>query len=246
MGDVDPKAEDLEPEDKPTADAFREEPTQDSHPSQDPFSSVLNTRLLHLLGAGDRSAFSHLLSLEEDSLRHYIERKLPPHVRGPIGPDDIFQEVVIALARKSEEGELEGINTPAFRGLVYKIADGVISKEVAKAHAKKRDIARKASPPRSAGGGSTSSSDPLNQVAARGESPSKAAHIAEQLEALQRSLDEMSPDELEVIHLRDYEELDFAAIARRLSISAEAARQRYHRARERLRILFRRKYPDSL
>jgi len=214
-------------------------------PSDARFHSVLTTGLLYLFGEGDDDALSHFLAVEGQHLLRYIDRRLPAHVRGPIGVDDILQEVVITLAKKRDRGELEVINTPAFRGLVRKITQGVISKAIAAAHAKKRDISRKASPGNRSGDIS-SAGDPMDRVPAAVESPSMDMHRGEQLDALEKCLAEMTDEEVEIIDMKHRIGLEHSEIAMRLGISVESARQRFHRAIEHLRKLLQREYPESI
>jgi len=214
-------------------------------PPEDRFHSVLTTGLLYLFGEGDDDALSHFLAVEGQHLLRYIDRRLPAHVRGPIGIDDILQEVVITLAKKRDCGELEVINTPAFRGLVRKITQGVISKAIAAAHAKKRDISRKASPGNNSGEFS-SAGDPLDRVPADVDSPSMDVHRGEQLAALEKCLAEMTEEEVEIIDMKHRIGLEHSEIAMRLGISVESARQRFHRAIEHLRKLLQRQYPESI
>lgn len=233
-----------EPEKQPADDGSTPNPPAAPGPFDDPFHSVLTTGLLYLFSGGNDDALRHFLDVEGAKLLRYIDRRLPPHVRGPIDTDDILQEVVIALAKKRDSGDLEVINTPAFRGLVRKITDRVISKELEKAHAKKRDISRKASPGRMGRGESTGAGNPLDRVPADGDPPSMEVRRSEQLELLTSCLSEMTPEEVEIIDMKHRMELDHANIAERLGISVEAARQRFHRAIDHLRELLRRKYPD--
>ncbi|MDE0958950.1 MAG: sigma-70 family RNA polymerase sigma factor [Planctomycetota bacterium] len=212
---------------------------------QDPFHSVLTTGLLHLFGEGDDDALGHFLAVEGKHLRRYIDRRLPGHVRGPIGIDDILQEVVISLADKRDQGELEVINTPAFRGLVRKITQGVISRVVAAAHAQKRDIARKA-PQAGTDGNSSAQGDLIDQVPARTDSPSKMVHRGEQIDALELSLAAMTQDEVEIIDMRHRRNLEYIEIGELLKISEGNARKRFHRAITHLRELLRKHYPESI
>lgn len=246
MCDADRDSEEFDAGKEPPSDGKKPEQEEDTLRPPDSFASVLNTRLLHRLEGGDEDALGHFLTLEGDRLDRYIERKLPPHIRGPIGTDDIFQQVVITLHQKTEKGDLEVINTPAFLGLVYKIIDGIIAREVKKAHAKKRDIGRKAAVPNPVAGESTAASNPIDDFPAKGETPSKMMHTAEQVATLARCLEELSDEEREILELRESDGLDHPTIANRLGISPEAARQRYHRALARLRILYRAHNSDSL
>jgi RNA polymerase sigma factor (sigma-70 family) len=237
------------PHDK--ADTSPEESAQEADssagtgPSEDRFHSVLTTGLLYLFGEGDDDALSHFLAVEGRHLLRYIDRRLPAHVRGPIGIDDILQEVVITLAKKRDRGELEVINTPAFRGLVRKITQGVISKAIAAAHAMKRDISRKASPGNRSGD-TSSAGDPLDRVPAAVDSPSMDMHRGEQLAALEKCLTEMTEEEVEIIDMKHRIGLEHAEIAIQLGISVDTARQRFHRAIEHLRKLLQRQYPESI
>jgi len=221
------------------------DPECDEHAPEDPFHSVLTTGLLHLFGEGNDAALGHFLAVEGKQLRHYIDRRLPDHVRGPIGIDDILQEVVISLAGKRDKGELEVINTKAFRGLVRKITQGVISRAVAAAHAQKRDIARKAPQGRRDANGSTQG-DLIDQVPARTDSPSKMVHRGEQVDALRISLAAMTQDEVEIIDMRHRRNLEYIEIGELLKISEGSARKRFHRAITHLRELLRKEYPESI
>ncbi len=63
----------------------------------------------------------------------------------------------------------------------------------------------------------------------------------EELRAVWSALQDLSPDDREIILLRDYEELDTAAVAAALDITTDAVRQRHSRAVKRLGERFRRR-----
>ena len=242
-----------DPPSDPPSDSPKEEqppapdpdPECDEHAPEDPFHSVLTTGLLHLFGEGNDAALGHFMAVEGKHLRRYIDRRLPVHVRGPIGIDDILQDVMIILTDKRDKGELEVINTKAFRGLVRKITQGVISRAVAAAHAQKRDIARKAPQAGTDENGSTQG-DLIDQVPARTDSPSKMVHREEQVDALKLSLAAMTQDEIEIIDMRKRRNLEYIEIGELLKISEGSARKRFHRAITHLQELLRKEYPESI
>ena len=74
---------------------------------------------------------------------------------------------------------------------------------------------------------------------------SNAAMRAELTMQVQEALDEMEPQDREVLVLRHFEELSNQEAAQVLQISQSAAANRYIRALERLRKVFQ-KHPDGL
>ncbi len=209
--------------------------------------SNLTTGILHQFVEGKDDALAHLVRLQENQLLSYIDRKLPTHVRGLKGIEDIFQEMVITLARKRDHGELEVINTPAFLGLVKKIIDGLISHAVEAAHRKKRDVRRKQSPVKNSVLSSIGG-DQIDRLAAKVESPSLPAHRSEQVAAVRRCLARMSEHDVEiwflVMNCEDKEK--YESIGKKLNITAGAAAKRFERARNTLQALLRGEYPDSI
>lgn len=71
------------------------------------------------------------------------------------------------------------------------------------------------------------------------DTPSELAMQLESLEAVRHCDAKLQDDEREVIRLADYEQLGYRVIAERLDIAVPAARQRHHRAVQRLRKLLR-------
>ncbi len=77
--------------------------------------------------------------------------------------------------------------------------------------------------------------DPL---AGREPSPAEAAEQAELVHRLRAAMEALAPDEREAVHLREFEGLEYAAVAKHMGRpSADAARKLCERARMKLRTL---------
>ncbi|MEW6745262.1 MAG: sigma-70 family RNA polymerase sigma factor [Planctomycetota bacterium] len=74
----------------------------------------------------------------------------------------------------------------------------------------------------------------LNRGAGRQQTPSEAAHRNEQEAWVRLAIELIDPKDREIIVLREWDGLEFAAVGERLGMSAEAARKRFGRALSRL------------
>jgi RNA polymerase sigma factor (sigma-70 family) len=98
----------------------------------------------------------------------------------------------------------------------------------------KRDLARE-----------VPSAEPAERFPAPSGSPSSAASAREQDDLLQRAIAQLSAQQQQVIHWRNYDRLPFEEIGRRLGRSAEAARKLWTRALEELQALLEPPHGDT-
>jgi RNA polymerase sigma-70 factor, ECF subfamily len=76
----------------------------------------------------------------------------------------------------------------------------------------------------------------------RGTSPSGALARKELEERMRRALEMLRPEDREILCMRHYDQLSLTEVAHVLGISDGTARQRYARARLRLRELWKKRY----
>ncbi|MDP3937150.1 MAG: sigma-70 family RNA polymerase sigma factor [Deltaproteobacteria bacterium] len=167
--------------------------------------------LVRLACGGDREAFRRLVERHYRRVYHIARRMLGD----PQAAEDIVQETFLAAFK-----HLPGFEARArFSTWITTIAMN-----------RCRNHLRSAAVSRSA----PLSADPPAPASASPEAQAGARELAVHLE---RALASLSPDQREVILLRDVEGLAYDAIAEALDIEAGTVKSRLHRAREAMRVL---------
>ncbi|MEO1524385.1 MAG: sigma-70 family RNA polymerase sigma factor [Planctomycetota bacterium] len=182
--------------------------------------------------AGDRFAVGRLFDLHRERLRRLIQVRLDPRLAGRLDPSDVLQEVYVDLHTRLHE--YEETDLPFFLWLRLKIGHRLIDLHRFHLGAEKRSVGREISlhdgPLPVASTASLAS-----QLMGRLTSASKAVIRAEAQLKVQNALNSMDEIDREVLVLRHFEDLTNSEVATVLSISQNAASNRYIRALRRLK-----------
>jgi RNA polymerase sigma-70 factor (ECF subfamily) len=179
--------------------------------------------------AGSRDALGQGLEAYRRYLLQIANQMLDKELQAKGGASDLVQETFLeaqrafALFRGKTEGE--------FRAWLRQVLIHRAGKLVRRYHgAKKRQAAREVPLGSDSSGGSRQ-----NGLQADITSPSKQAIENEQAQALRRALDRLPPDYRQVILLHYQEDRSWEEIGQLMQRSAEAARQLWLRAFERVK-----------
>jgi RNA polymerase sigma-70 factor (ECF subfamily) len=165
-------------------------------------------------------ALSHLVEKHLGQLRRYVRRRASPFVRSKEPVSDIVQSVLREACAKPEVGHA---GEASFRAWLYTVAaHKIISKQRHHAAAE-RSLGRE---------------EPISGSAldhgGDDRSPSSHAEREEELERLRAALDELDPEDREVVVLRRIFDLPASEIARRNGEAESTVRWRLRRAMLRL------------
>lgn len=185
------------------------------------------------LRAEGRQALANYFAVLRNRLRRIVEFRLHDRLRGRVSESDVLQETFVRAAERLDQF-LEREDVPLFVWLRAEAAQRLIELHRFHLQADKRDVRREISLAPPAASAATSLALAAQLVGAV-TTPSQALVRRQQLEALERSLNEMDPIDREVIALRNFEELTNQETADVLGLSADAASKRYLRALQRLR-----------
>lgn len=173
---------------------------------------------------GDGAAWAEFHARYEPLLRHMARRWLNPELRRQADSADMTQSVLRALLQSDgrvafeDEGRLRAWLATVMRNRVVRLA-------------------RRAKGP---GGADLEEIDAGDAPAGAEPDPADLAEKAEAVHRLKAALDLLTRDEREVLLLREFEDLSFGDVAKRLGRpSADAARKAFDRARRRLERLLR-------
>lgn len=180
-------------------------------------------------------ALARYFSVVQGRLEKVVRFRLDYRLKGRVSESDILQEAYVR-ASKRLEGFLEKPDMPFFVWLRLEVQQHLL--DVYRKHfdASKRDVRKEINfnRPANANGGDTSMALAAHLVAQM-TSVSQLIEKQLQIEALEKSLNEMSELDREIIALRHFEELSNIETAEVLGIETSAASKRYLRALKRLR-----------
>jgi RNA polymerase sigma-70 factor (ECF subfamily) len=168
---------------------------------------------------GDRGSFDCLIGDSRASLEAHVDKRIGRYLRGRVEPQDVLQETY-ARAWKSIAG-FRGKESSAFLGWLKGIAEHVIL-DLVSLH-KRKDIIYVEEPPESPHG------EP---------SPSKVLRREERFFRLQKALDDLSPEQREVITLVRIEGLKIKEAAGKMNRTPNAATKLLTRALKKLKDTF--------
>lgn len=177
--------------------------------------------LLQRWHAGDRAAIEALLARDLDWIRDFVRSRLGPVLRARAETMDYVQDAIFDVLDyvprfvTSDRGR--------FRALIARIIENQLRDAHDHHAAARRSVKREKPLP----------SDSLLDLDApqRGVTQPGAAVEQRDREAWVRlALELLDPQDREVILLRQWQELEFAAIGERMGLSADGARMRFHRA----------------
>lgn len=168
-----------------------------------------------------------------DRLRRAVQVRLDPRLRGRIDPSDVIQEAYVEAQGRFDDFRRDSRMTP-FLWIRFITMQRLLILHRHHFQAKQRDARREVSLEGAAGPG-VSSFQLASMIIETQPGPSEAARRAEQQRELERALDDIRPDDRDVLVLRHFEHLSNQEAAAVLGISVAAASRRYYRALERLK-----------
>lgn len=175
--------------------------------------------LLERARAGSDEALGALLQRCERKLLALVRLRLGPSLRRELDSRDLVQATLVKAL--SHFGEFAGGNRGSLMAWLARIAENEFRDQASYYGRGRRDAARRVS---------LEASPEAATLAARVRSQTSLLAHGEQLLALERALESLSPDHRDVIVMRAIEERDFAEIAERLGRSADACRMLFARA----------------
>lgn len=174
---------------------------------------------------GDREALQALLERHLSWIRARIRKRLGPFLRKKGDSCDYVQEAVVQFLQYgpriaiSDEGH--------FRALLCRIVENTLCNQFEWFTAKRREIARERPLP-------TDTVLPLDFPNAEVSTPSQAAARHEQEAWVRLGIELVSPEDREILVLREWEGLSFKEIGKHLGIPSGTAQVRHFRALSRL------------
>jgi RNA polymerase sigma-70 factor (ECF subfamily) len=185
-------------------------------------------RLLTLVADGDRAAFDELFAAHRDYLRKVVALRLDHRVRARVDPSDIVQDAQMEAFRRMPDYLAR--RPMAFRLWLRKTAhERLLMAERNHLGAARRSVARETSDP------SSGDSPLISRLLSSDPTPSQGVARRERAIRVRAAVAQLSPDDREILILRNLEELSNREAAAVLGIDAAAASQRYGRALIRLR-----------
>ncbi len=195
------------------------------------FPNADTEELLQRAEQGDSSAKQLLLTRHRDRLRRMIAVRMDPRLAARIDPSDVVQEAAAEAARRFSDYLRR--RDCAFYPWLRKIAwERLVQLHRQHIHAQKRSVKRELRwnmnlPDESV-------MQLADRLQASGTSPSRQMMRDEIRQRVRAALEQLTPQDREVVVLRHLEQLALKDVAAVLSISESAVQSRYRRAIERL------------
>ena len=159
-----------------------------------------------------------------------IEMRMNPALKQRVAPEDIWQETLLHVWRDRAKCNWKGLRS--FRAWVLKVAENRIRDAVARQHALKRGGGTSELSLSAVGSGTRSGIANPFPGPVGSTTPSRIAIHREQAAAMKGALAALPVEVREVVHLRLFEQLSMAEIARRLDIGEAATRHRFRKGSE--------------
>ena len=186
------------------------------------------------LQSNGEQALGEYFSIVQARLKRIVNFRLDYRLNGRVSHSDVIQDTYVRAAKRIASF-LEKPDMPFFVWLRLEVNQRLL--EIHRHHfvAEKRDVRKEIKmQPAPLNTGQTSIALAAHLVAQM-TTPSRVIERAEQIRALEESLNEMNELDREVIALRHFEELSNIETAEVLDIQPAAASKRYLRALKRLR-----------
>jgi RNA polymerase sigma-70 factor (ECF subfamily) len=183
-------------------------------------------RLLRLAKQGDRQAFGELYARYWERLLTIVRLRLGPALRAKLESADIVQEALLASLRGIDRFEYRSEGD--FLHWLCRLVENRIRDQADYFNAQKRRIGREV-PLQVQLPSRTTVLGPLDDVGAL-DTPSQDAVRREELEALERAIDRLPPEQREAVILTRYEGLSYGEASGMLERSPDAVRMLVSRA----------------
>ncbi len=176
--------------------------------------------LVVLAKDGDKSALSQLYMVYAERVRRILRLRMSKELRPKLDSMDLVQDAL--LSALGGIGDFTYKNEGDFLRWLSRIAQNALRDNLDKLHAAKRDIRREVrrvdfNP--TTGGGFVAAAVPIEAT-----TPSMIMSKKEDLDKLEKAIDELKPQYREVIVLTKIEGLSYREIGERLSKSPDAVR----------------------
>jgi RNA polymerase sigma-70 factor (ECF subfamily) len=187
-----------------------------------PMSAPDDTRaLLHRWHAGERAALEQLLAEHIGWIHAQVEARLGPLLRARGETVDYVQNALVAALQYTPR--FVTADRQQFRALLARIVENHLRDAHDHHRAVRRSPARERPPP-------TDSVLELDRPQLSTAGPPTAAGANEGAAWVRLALELLEPPDREVVLLRQWHGLEFAAIGERLGVTEDAARMRFQRA----------------
>jgi RNA polymerase sigma-70 factor (subfamily 1) len=181
-------------------------------------------RAIRAARTGDLSQLGGLFDIYRGYLLTIAREKLAPELAVKTAPSDIVQDTYVKGMRVW--ADFRGSTELEFQEWLKQILSTMLDSARERfLDAAKRDLAREVPLHHETNGDSRTF-----DLAARGDSPSSLARAAEDVQLVERALNELSPGDRQVIQFRIFEELPFEEVGARLGCSPKAASRLWSRA----------------
>ncbi len=192
--------------------------------------------LVALAKEGDKSALNHLYRVYAERVRWMVRFRMSKELRSKLESMDLVQDALIHALSGLDDFTYK--NEGDFVRWLSKIAENELRGNLKKLHADKRDIRKEVRLDNygsTTGGGFVKTPGPINAT-----TPSVIMSRKEDLEKLEKAIDELKPEYREVIVLTKIEGLSYEEIGVRLDKSSDAVRMLATRAMAALAAAFKR------
>jgi len=176
--------------------------------------------------AGDAAALDRLCRIYGERVRRILRFRMDRNLRVKLDSMDLVQDALLNALRGLEDFKYE--NEGDFLRWLVRIAQNTLGHQLEKLHAGKRDIRREmrlddCGP--TTGGGFAGMPAPIENA-----TPSAIMSRKEDLDKLEKALDELKPEHKEVIVLTKVEGLSYKEVGERLGKTADAVGKLLSRA----------------
>ncbi|MDO5552198.1 MAG: sigma-70 family RNA polymerase sigma factor [Planctomycetia bacterium] len=200
----------------------------------------------YLYGTDDEinTSLTKMFEVHREQLLRMIEVRLHPDLRGQIDSQDVLQETFMEAFRQLKN-HISQPKTSALVWLRLIVGQQLIMFHRRYVQAQKRNVAREISLNRQ----QSLQSDSLSMsgvLVGKLTAPSFAARRQELILRLRECLEELNPDDREILSLRHFEQLSNAETAEELKINANTASVRYIRALKKFREILVEHHLDEL
>jgi len=191
--------------------------------------------LVALAKEGDNSALEQLCRVYGERVRRIVRLRMGKEIRPRLDSMDVVQDALVFALGGLKDFTYK--NEGDFLRWLSRIVQNALRDNVDKLHAAKRDIRREVrleSYEPTTGKGSLRTAGPIKAT-----TPSAIVSKKEDLDKLERAIDELKPEYREAIILAKIEGLSYGQIGVRLGKSTDAARMLATRAMAALTVAFR-------